>query len=76
MGTCEKLHILQFVNVASILFATLLTGKDVSLREISVSYKLSKETTFNVSYAERNVNNVDLQVPIKKGIPCLAAFKL
>jgi hypothetical protein len=76
LGTCEKLHILQFVNVASILFATLLTGKDVSLREISVSYKLSKETTFNVSYAERNVNNVDLQVPIKKGIPCLAAFKL
>ncbi|MCC5463893.1 hypothetical protein [Pelosinus baikalensis] len=68
------------------LFATLLGGKDVSLKEIGVSYKMSKSTTFNVSYAERKVKDVDLKVPgahitgkenyTMKGISCLFAFKL
>lgn len=68
------------------LFATLLGGKDVSLKEFGVSYKMSKSTTFNVSYAERKVKNVDLKVPAAyingkenytmKGISCLFAFKL
>lgn len=69
------------------LFATLLGGKDVSLREVGVSYALSKDTTFNVSYAERKVKNVDLGIPAypilngkvdytMKGISCLFAFKL
>lgn len=72
------------------IFATLMAGKDSSLKELGVSYALSKETTFNLSYAERKINNVDLQVPafpgfpgIKgkedytmKGISCLFAFKL
>lgn len=68
------------------LFATLLGGKDVSLKEVGVSYKMSKSTTFNVSYAEREVRNVDLKVPLAgisgkedytmKGVSCLFAFKL
>ncbi len=68
------------------LFATLIGGKDVSLKEIGVSYKMSKSTTFNVSYAERKVKNVDLKVPAAhingkenytmKGISCLITFKL
>jgi predicted porin len=67
------------------LFATLLEGKDVSLKEIGVSYQISKSTTFNLSYAERKVENVDLKVGpaisgkenyTMKGISCLFAFKL
>lgn len=69
------------------LFATLLGGKDVSLKEVGVSYKISKSTTFNVSYAEREVRNVDLKLKqtitydskekyTMKGISCLFAFKL
>ncbi len=69
------------------LFATMLGGKDVSLKEIGVSYKMSDSTTFNVSYAEREVKNVDLRLKATslldgeenytmKGISCLFAFKL
>lgn len=69
------------------LFATILSGKDVMLKEVGVSYALSKDTTFNVSYAERNVKKVDLDIPAipalkgkidytMKGISCLFSFKL
>lgn len=69
------------------LFATLLGGKDVSLKEAGVSYKISESTTFNLSYAERKVENVDLGLKATslldgkenytmKGISCLFAFKL
>ncbi len=75
------------LNDKATLFATLLGGKDVSLRELGVSYALSKDTTFNVSYAERKVKSVDLAIPAHpmlngkvdytmKGISCLFAFKL
>lgn len=74
------------LNETTGLFATLLAGQDVSLKEIGVSYNLSQVTTFNVSYAERKVKNVDLNVPILKehgkenynmtGITCVFAFKL
>lgn len=69
------------------LFATLLGGKDVSLKEVGVSYKMSKSTSFNVSYAERKVENVDVKLKATtlldgkenytmKGVSCLFAFKL
>lgn len=72
------------------LFATLIGGKNSSLKELGVSYALSKDTTFNLSYAERKISDVDLQVPAfpgfpgmkgkedytMKGISCLFAFKL
>jgi len=67
------------------LFATLIGGKDVSLKEVGVSYKISKSTTFNLSYAEREVNNVDLKALsvisgkedyTMKGVSCLLAFKM
>lgn len=75
------------LNDKTTLFATLLAGKDVSLKELGVSYALSKDTTFNISYAERKVNSVDLSIPAHpilngkvdytmKGISCLFAFKL
>lgn len=68
------------------LFATLLGGHDVSLKEIGVSHALSKNTSFNLSYAERKMKNVSLQAPIihlddkvdytMTGITCVFAFKL
>jgi hypothetical protein len=75
------------LNDRSTLFATLLGGKDVSLKEVGVSYKMSKSTTFNVSYAERKVENLDLKLKATtlldgkesytmKGVSCLFAFKL
>lgn len=74
------------LNDNATLFATLISGKDVSLREIGVSYQLSKITTLNMSYAERKSNNVDLNVPLlhvsgtedytMSGISCLFDIKL
>lgn len=68
------------------LFATIVDGKNVSLREIGVSYNMSKSTNFNMSYADRRIKNMDLKVPIAgingkedykmTGISCLFAFKL
>lgn len=69
------------------LFATLIAGKDVSLREIGISQKLSSVSTLNVSYADRRFNNVDLAIPIgpgfydkmdykTTGITCLLDFKM
>lgn len=69
------------------LFATLLKGSDVSLKEAGVSYKVSGTTTFNLSYAERKVENVDLKLKATslldskenytmKGVSCLFAFTL
>lgn len=74
------------LNNKTTLFATILGGEDVSLKELGIHYQLSKTSAFNVSYAERKVDNVDLKVPLlhvndkenytMKGITCLFAFKL
>lgn len=45
-------------------FTTHMIGKDVSLQEYGVSYKTSKVTTLNVSYADRRINNMPLVVPL------------
>ncbi len=46
------------------LFTTQVFGKDAALHEYGISYKASKVTTLNVSYADRRVNNVQLTVPV------------
>ncbi len=46
------------------LFTTQVIGNDVSLQEYGVSYKTSKVTTLNVSYADRRMKNLDLSIPI------------
>ncbi|GMA98977.1 hypothetical protein [Pelosinus sp. IPA-1] len=77
----------QKLNDKITMFATLIGGKDVLLKELGVSYKMSTSTTFNLSYAERKVANLDLITPspyfspgkedyTMKGISCLFAFKL
>lgn len=77
----------QPISKDTTLFATLVGGKDVSLREFGVSQKLSPVTTFNASYADRRVNNVDLKVssPVTisdkehyqmTGITCMFDIKL
>ncbi|WP_378954137.1 hypothetical protein [Pelosinus sp. sgz500959] len=74
------------LNDKSTLFATVVQGKNVSLREIGVSYQMSQSTAFNVSYADRRIKNMDLKVPLAgingkedykmTGITCLFDFKL
>lgn len=68
------------------LFATILTGNNVGLREAGVSYKLSEKSSFTVSYAERKANNMDLKIAgVPKtnkvdytmiGITCMFATKI
>lgn len=76
------------VNDKATLFTTLVGGKDVSLIEAGVSYKMSQDTALNVCYAKRKVNDMDITIPtllgtIKSkadytmtGITCMVAFKL
>lgn len=73
------------INDKSSIFASLVGGKDVSFWETGISYKLAKDTALNVSYAERNFKNVDLEVPPVpkksenyklKGITCVVSTKL
>ncbi|WP_346353910.1 hypothetical protein [Azotosporobacter soli] len=45
------------------LFTTQMIGNNVSLQEYGLSYKTSKVTTLNVSYADRKIKNVSLEVP-------------
>jgi hypothetical protein len=68
------------------LFANLIGGNHVSLKEIGLAYKLSNIAVFKVSYAEREIRNVDLKVPLlhreakenykMTGITCIFAFQL
>ncbi len=44
------------------LFATVLTGNEVSLKEAGVSYKLSAVSAVTVSYAERKMKDMDLKI--------------
>ena len=53
----------QPISERATLFTTQVFGKDVALHEYGISYKASKVTTLNVSYADRRVNNVQLSVP-------------
>lgn len=50
------------VSEKASLFATLVGGKDVSLVEAGVSYKMSDVTALNVCYAERKVNDMDVKI--------------
>lgn len=50
------------------LFATVLTGKDVSLKEAGVSYKLSAVSAVTVSYAERKMKDMDLKISPAPGL--------
>ncbi|EGO65900.1 hypothetical protein [Acetonema longum] len=68
------------------LFATLVGGKDVSLIEAGVSYKMSDITALNVCYAERKVNDMDVKIPdaginsaadyTMTGVTFMLAFKM
>lgn len=67
------------------LFATMLTGNNVSLKEAGISYKLSAVSAVTIGYAERKVKDVDLKingVPTNKvdytmtGITCMYAARI
>ena len=67
------------------LFATLVSGKDASLKEAGIIYKLSGVSTFTVAYTERKANDVDLKIltyPATKtdytmsGITCMFGTRL
>ncbi len=53
----------QPINPKTTLFASIITGNNVSLFEAGISYKLSKTGNFNVAYAKRKINDVDLIIP-------------
>lgn len=71
----------QKLNEKATLFAAVLSGKDVLFWEAGVSYKIAKDAHFNVSYGERQFEDVDLDAPAYalhkkedyklKGITCL-----
>lgn len=71
----------QKLNEKSTAFAAVFGGKDVLFWEAGISYQITKDTHFNVSYGEREFKNVDLDVKAAslhkkedyklKGITCL-----
>ena len=46
------------------LFGTYLKGKDVSLSEIGIKYDLTKNSVVTVSYIEREVNDMDVDIDL------------
>lgn len=80
------IHASHEINDKTTLFSNLIGGKDVSLKELGINYKLSHNTSFSMSYAEREMKDLDLIIPIanfnKKesynmsGITCVFSQKL
>ncbi|WIW70157.1 hypothetical protein [Anaerosinus gibii] len=52
------------LNDKTMLFGTYLKGKDVSLSEIGIKYDLTKNSVVTVSYIERQVNDMDVDIDL------------